>query len=465
MKHIRGKFTLRMEGKLMLAFFCMAALLAVQGVIGIKSNYDIKRLYEDVLVSSHEIDKIEYDLYNLRIKIFEYLGSVKPDELKKFGKDIEKLSAQIISGLKKYPQLEEAQKLFDKSMEEYRNITRLHYEYFQTKKAYELIYGDSQKHFDTLKTLIQKEKKEVLDRAERFAEQGASKAVRIAAIFLAAGFLIAISGGIFIRHSVTGPIRSVIEGLKSAYKELAAAASHISSASQELAQGTSEQAGALDQTSSFLEDMAFITQKNAENAGAADRIVRESGKVMNDAQASLKQLIRSMEEISQSSKETRKIIKTIDEISFQTNLLALNAAVEAARAGEAGAGFAVVAEEVRNLAMRAAGAAKNTADIIESTVGKIQNGSELVLIVNEVFARVETDVLKLGELIGEAASSSNEQSRGIERVNNSMTEMDKVVQQNAANGEELAGTAEEMDAQTGHMNEFIQSLSAMAGGR
>jgi methyl-accepting chemotaxis protein len=452
-----------MEGKLMLAFFSMAALLAAQGFIGIQSNYDIKGLYENVLISSHEMDKIEYDLYNLRVKIFEYLGTVNPDELKKIEEEVEKFSARIRTGLEEYPQFEEAKKLFANSMEEYRNIMQFHYEYFQTKKAYELIYGDSQKHFDALRTLINKEKQEILDRTKRSAEGGSSKATDIAAIVLAIGFLIAISGGIFIRHSVTGPIQRVIEGLESAYKELAAAASHISSASLELAQGTSQQAGALDQTSSFLEEMASMTRKNAKNAGAADHIVKESGKVMNDARNSLKQLTRSMQEISQSSEETRKIIKTIDEIAFQTNLLALNAAVEAARAGEAGAGFAVVAEEVRNLAMRAAGAAKNTADIIESTVGKIQNGSEQVLIVNEIFARVETDIGKLGNLIGVAASSSNEQSRGIEQVNNSVSEMDKVVQQNAANGEELAGTAEEMDAQTGHMNEFIQSLSIMAG--
>ncbi len=463
MKLTRGKFTLRMEGKLMFAFFCMAVLLAAQGFIGIQSRYDIKNLYEKVLLSSHEMVKIEYDLYSLRVKVFEYLGTVNPDDLKNFQEAIDALSDHIRAEVEAYPQLDEAGKLFAENMEEYRKIMQMHYEYFQTREAYKLLYGDSQKNFETLKSLINKEKTDTLDSAKHLAGREASKAIRIAAIVLVIGILISISAGIFIRHSVTSPIRRVIAGLENAYKELADASFHISSASQELAQGTSDQAGALEETSSSLEYMTFITRKNTENADAADRIVKDSAGVMNDAQDSLKQLNHSMQEISQASEETRKIIKTIDEISFQTNLLALNAAVEAARAGEAGAGFAVVAEEVRNLAMRAAKAAKNTADIIESTVEKIQNGSELVSTVNKIFARVETDISKLGELIGETASSANEQAGTIGRVNKSVAEMDKVVQCNAANGEELAGTAEEMSAQTGHMNGFVRSLSVMAG--
>lgn len=463
MKLDRGKFKLRMEGKLVLAFFSMAVLLAAQGFIGIQSHYDIKGLYEKVLFSSHEMTEIEYNLYNLRVKVFEYLGTVNPEELKKSQAATDTLSAQIRARLEAYPQLDEAGKLFAKSMDEYRKIMQMHYEYFQTREAYNLIYGDSQKNFEALKSLIHKEKRDILGRTKIIAERGVSKGIWIATIALVIGILISISAGIFIRHSVTHPIRRVIAGLENAYEELADAASHISSASQELARGTSDQTEALKKASAFLEEMTIITGKNAENADTSDRIVRNSASVMNDAQESLKQLNHSMQEISQASEETRKIIKTIDEISFQTNLLALNAAVEAARAGDAGAGFAVVAEEVRNLAMRAAKAAKETADIIESTVGKVHNGSELVSVVNKIFAGVETDIRKLGELVGETTSNANEQTGAIGRVNKSVSEMDKVVQRNAANGEELAGTAEEMSAQTENMNGFIRGLSVMAG--
>ena len=171
-----------------------------------------------------------------------------------------------------------------------------------------------------------------------------------------------------------------------------------------------------------------------------------------------------MKEISSASQETAKIIKTIDEIAFQTNLLALNAAVEAARAGVAGAGFAVVADEVRNLAMRAAEAARNTADLIEGTVAKVKNGSEIVSKTNEAFAKVATGAKKVGELVGEISAASNEQAQGIEQINKAVSELDKVVQKNAANAEESASASEEMNAQAEHMKGFVNDLKVLITG-
>ncbi len=166
------------------------------------------------------------------------------------------------------------------------------------------------------------------------------------------------------------------------------ASGQVSSASQQLAAGSSEQAASIEETSSSLEEMSSMTSQNADNAGCADNLMKEVNQVVGQANASMTELTTSMAHISQASEETSKIIKTIDEIAFQTNLLALNAAVEAARAGEAGAGFAVVADEVRNLAMRAADAAKNTADLIEGTVKKVSDGSDLVTKTNDAFTLV-----------------------------------------------------------------------------
>jgi methyl-accepting chemotaxis protein len=178
----------------------------------------------------------------------------------------------------------------------------------------------------------------------------------------------------------------------------------------------------------------------------------------------MNEMANAIGEITKSSEETGKIIKTIDEIAFQTNLLALNAAVEAARAGEAGAGFAVVADEVRNLAMRAAEAAKNTSDLIENTIKAVKDGNELTTATQEAFQENVEIAAKVGALVEEIAAASTEQAQGIDQVNKAVAEMDKIVQQNAANAEESASASEEMSAQSEHMKGFVENLIALVGG-
>ena len=213
-----------------------------------------------------------------------------------------------------------------------------------------------------------------------------------------------------------------------------------------------------------MEEITSMTAQNAQNAAQANRLMEETVKVVAEANQSMGELTQAIGEISSSSEETGKIIKTIDEIAFQTNLLALNAAVEAARAGEAGAGFAVVADEVRNLAMRSAEAAKSTSHLIEDTVKKVRHGSEIVSRTNESFGKVAGSSRKAGDLVGEIAAASREQAQGIEQVTKAISEMDRVVQQNAANAEESASAAEQMDAQAEQMKKFVQELVIVVGG-
>ena len=252
-----------------------------------------------------------------------------------------------------------------------------------------------------------------------------------------------------------------------ATEQVSSASQQISSGSQSLAQGTNEQASSLEEVSSSLEEMSSMTKQNAENANQAKNLAAEANGNASVGTAAMTRMSDSINKIKDSSDQTAKIVKTIDEIAMQTNLLALNAAVEAARAGEAGRGFAVVAEEVRNLAQRSAQAAKSTADMISESVKNAEDGVKIAVDVSKSFDSIVTSVKKVNDLITEIAAASQEQSQGIDQVNTAVAEMDKVTQQNAANSEESASAAEEMSSQAEELQNMVAqfSLSQSAGQR
>jgi methyl-accepting chemotaxis protein len=278
------------------------------------------------------------------------------------------------------------------------------------------------------------------------------------------GMIFAISLGIFLSLSITRPINRVVAGLTEGADQVSAASTQVAAASQHLAEGTSEQAASLEETSSSLEEMASMTKQNADNAGQAKAMMGEAGRIVEKVSGHMDKMGKAINEITKSSEETGKIIKTIDEIAFQTNLLALNAAVEAARAGEAGAGFAVVAEEVRNLALRSAEAAKNTSNLIENTIKVVHDGNQLTKLTQDAFQENIAIAGKIGQLIDEIATASDEQAHGIAQVNVAVAEMDKVTQETAASAEESASASEELNAQAEQMKSYVQDLSAVVGG-
>ncbi len=269
---------------------------------------------------------------------------------------------------------------------------------------------------------------------------------------------------VVITRSITKPVNRIIAGLTEGANQVSDAAAQVATASQNLAAGASEQASSLEETSSALEEMSAMTRTNAENAQQANKLSEQTRSAAHAGDQTTQRLNEAMTSINESASQISKIIKVIEEIAFQTNLLALNAAVEAARAGEHGKGFAVVADEVRNLAMRAAEAARETTGLIEGSVSRTKEGTTVAAEVAKALSGIVGDASRVSELINGIARASQEQAQGVEQVNTAVAQMDKVTQQNAAAAEESASAAEELSAQAQTVNGIVAELQQLVFG-
>jgi len=235
-------------------------------------------------------------------------------------------------------------------------------------------------------------------------------------------------------------------------------ANQMAEASQVLSGGASRQAASLEKISDTVSNMAEHTKHNAENSSLASEFTEEAHRLAKEGNQQMQDLIVAMGDINASGQNISKIIKVIDEIAFQTNLLALNAAVEAARAGKHGKGFAVVAEEVRSLAARSAKAARETADLIENSVGKANNGVQIADTTAEALQKIVQSVGKITELVSEIAIDSNDQAQRISQINRELSQIDQITQSNTANAEETAATAEQLAGQTTYLEELLNNF-------
>jgi methyl-accepting chemotaxis protein len=268
----------------------------------------------------------------------------------------------------------------------------------------------------------------------------------------------------FLSRKTFTPFGRVIDQLATGIERTSAAVDQVTSVSQNLARGASEQAAAIEETSSSMEEMSSMTKRNATHAQSTKELAKATHLAAENGSRDMKEMCTAMDAIKASSDNIAKIIKTIDEIAFQTNILALNAAVEAARAGEAGSGFAVVAEEVRNLAQRSAVAARETANKIQDSIAKSEQGVHLSAKVEKSLAEIVTKARQVDELVADIATSTNEESQGIVQVNNAMTQMDKIAQSTAASAEESASAAEEINGQTLALKQAVQELLSLVSG-
>jgi methyl-accepting chemotaxis protein len=248
---------------------------------------------------------------------------------------------------------------------------------------------------------------------------------------------------------------SILADVLESSQTLSSAAREIANGNTDLSQRTEEQAASLEETAASMEELTSTVRQNAENAQQANKLASSASDVAIRGGTVVAEVVQTMEGITHASRKIADIIGVIDEIAFQTNILALNAAVEAARAGDQGRGFAVVAAEVRNLAQRSANAAKEIKGLISDSVSKVESGSRLVDTAGKTMEEIVQSVKRVTDIMAEISAASQEQRGGIEQVNNAVTQMDKVTQQNAALVEEAAAAAKSMEEQTETMSEMV----------
>lgn len=279
------------------------------------------------------------------------------------------------------------------------------------------------------------------------------------------GVILSVILGLLLSRSIYKSLNEIVEKLTQSSNQVATASVQMATAGRQLSEGSTEQAASIEETSATIDETSSMIKQNAVNTKQANELAQQATMAATDGAGKMQDMITSMEELKKSSDDIAKIIKVIDEIAFQTNMLALNAAVEAARAGDVGQGFAVVAQEVRNLAQKSAQAAKDTEEIIDRNIELSEQGATISLNVNDSLSEIMAKTENVNQLISEITVASQEQARGASQIAEGMAQMEKVVQNNASTAEESATSAEDLKNQTDELNDIVMMLNRLVKGK
>lgn len=487
----------------------MSGVVGILGIINIEkmNNNDII-LYENMTVPLSEVSEMNSLFQRARVNArdlifeddpevieerFEYVFTFL-DEMKvladNFKTTIVQQEVEVV--------YEEYLKAYDAYLEDMNEFLELCLQN-RDDEAYDYVKEEMQQSSDAVRENIEKlvELKVNGARNQADANEATSETAMVTMIaVIACAMFVAIVLGIFVSNTISKPVRKlaagaekiadgdldvnidintrdevgnlaysfnrmvnnlneVISNINVAADQVAAGSRQVADSSIELSQGATEQASTIEELSASLEEIANQTRLNADNSNQANSLAEVAKDTAVQGNNHMNDMLKAMEEINQSSNNISKIIKVIDDIAFQTNILALNAAVEAARAGQHGKGFAVLAEEVRNLAARSASAAKETTEMIEDSIKNVESGTAIAKQTSEALNKIVEDVSKVAKLIDEIAIASNEQSASIEQINQGIMMVTEVVQKTSATSEESAAASEELSGQADLLKEQV----------
>ncbi|MCX8131046.1 MAG: methyl-accepting chemotaxis protein [Clostridia bacterium] len=505
-------YDLKIAAKLVAGFVLVALIAGLVGVIGVlninKTDSNYSDLYTNFGIAIGDIGEVSTLYQRTRVNLRDILLENGSSDRKQYVDKINEFSKSIDESLAKFEkslQTDEAKEEFARlraSFEKFRPIQERIMEHALSNREEQglaLMRGEGYEIANAINDSIQKlfdlKVKGGIERSDEYSSQ-TNTTVFTMIIVIFAAMIVAIILGIFISRIISNPVKKLVgaaeniaEGnlditvnidskdeigvlgvafrkmsvnlnevmtnINSASEQVASGSRQVSESSIALSQGATEQASSIEELTASLEEISSQTRQNAENANQANFLAESARTNAMQGNGQMKEMLKAMDEINDASGNISKIIKVIDEIAFQTNILALNAAVEAARAGQHGKGFAVVAEEVRNLAARSANAARETTDMIEGSIKKVEGGTKIA---NETAAALNSiveGVTKVANLVSEIALASNEQATGIAQINQGIMQVSQVVQTNSATSEESAAASEELSSQAELLREQV----------